>query len=145
MSHSPIHKNRAMFIPDVRRPNMPVDILQVAEGKLEAHEHPDTLKSGELHKSKAKIDRIPSGATFSDPIKETPDATLPNRIRGVFCYFRVLSAASITWEASTAVVTLPTPPGTGVIACTMGSARAKSTSPQSFPSSVTLIPTSTTT
>ena len=53
MIHSPIRKNRAMFIPDVRRPNMTAKILQIAEGKPEAHKHPDTLKSGEIHKSAA--------------------------------------------------------------------------------------------
>ena len=51
-------------------------------------------------------------------------------------------AASTTCSTSTEVVTLPTPPGTGVIASTTGSASAKFTSPQSLPSSFTLIPTS---
>ena len=49
-------------------------------------------------------------------------------------------AASTTCSTSTEVVTLPTPPGTGVIASTTGSASAKFTSPQSLPSSFTLIP-----
>ena len=53
-----------------------------------------------------------------------------------------LMAASTTWPTRTDVVTDPTPPGTGVIASTIGSAFAYATSPQSFPSSFTLIPTS---
>lgn len=60
-------------------------------------------------------------------------------------YANFLLAASTTWPTSTEVVTLPTPPGTGVIASTIGSAFSKSTSPQSFPSALTLIPTSITT
>ena len=58
MRHSPIRKNRVMFIPDVRRPNMTVDILQVAEGKLEAHEYINALKAGELHESAAFSERF---------------------------------------------------------------------------------------
>lgn len=58
MRHSPIRKNRVMFIPDVRRPNMTVDILQVAEGKLEAHEYLNALKAGELHESAAFSERF---------------------------------------------------------------------------------------
>ena len=62
-----------------------------------------------------------------------------NKIR-FYKYF--LFAASTTWPTSTEVVTLPTPPGTGVMASTIGSTSAKATSPQSLPSSFTLIPTS---
>ena len=58
MRHSPIRKNRVMFIPDVRRPNMTVDILQVAEGKLEAHEYINALKASELHESAAFSERF---------------------------------------------------------------------------------------
>lgn len=36
-------------------------------------------------------------------------------------YLFAFSAASTTWPTSTEVVTLPTPPGTGVMASTMGS------------------------
>ena len=50
-----------------------------------------------------------------------------------------------TWLTSTEVVTVPTPPGTGVMASTTGSASPKRTSPQSLPSSLTWMPTSTTT
>ena len=49
----------------------------------------------------------------------------------------VFSAASTTWLTSTEVVTVPTPPGTGVMAPTTGSASAKRTSPQSLPSALT--------
>ena len=45
---------------------------------------------------------------------------------------------------NTEVVTVPTPPGTGVIASTTGSASAKRTSPHSLPSSFRWMPTSTT-
>ena len=55
------------------------------------------------------------------------------------------AAASTTWLTSTEVVTVPTPPGTGVMASTTGSASPKRTSPQSLPSSLTWMPTSTTT
>lgn len=48
MIHSPIRKNRAMFIPDVRRPNMTVEILQIAEGKLEVHEHPEVRRAAQV-------------------------------------------------------------------------------------------------
>lgn len=47
--------------------------------------------------------------------------------------------------ANTAVVTAPTPPGTGVAMEAIPSRELKSTSPQSFPFSSTLIPTSITT
>lgn len=48
-----------------------------------------------------------------------------------------------TCSISTEEVTLPTPPGTGVIAATLGSTESKSTSPQSFEvSSSQLIPAS---
>ena len=57
-------------------------------------------------------------------------------------YASVLAAASTTWPTSTEVVTLPTPPGTGVMASTIGSTSSKATSPQSLPSAFTLIPTS---
>ena len=59
--------------------------------------------------------------------------------------FYCADAASTTWPTSTEVVTVPTPPGTGVTASTMGSASSKRTSPQSLPSSLTWMPTSTTT
>ncbi len=62
------------------------------------------------------------------------------------CYYdAAFSAASTTWLTSTEVVTVPTPPGTGVMASTTGSASPKRTSPQSLPSSLTWMPTSTTT
>ena len=51
-------------------------------------------------------------------------------------------AASTTCSSRMEVVTPPTPRGTGVIASTIFSASSKFTSPQSFPSSFTLIPTS---
>ncbi len=38
--------------------NMAVEILQVAEGKLEAHEYLNALKSGELHESAAYNQRF---------------------------------------------------------------------------------------
>ena len=60
-------------------------------------------------------------------------------------YNAAFSAASTTWLTRTEVVTVPTPPGTGVMASTTGSASPKRTSPQSFPSSLTWMPTSTTT
>ena len=59
--------------------------------------------------------------------------------------YTLFSAASTTWLTSTEVVTVPTPPGTGVMASTTGSASPKRTSPQSLPSSLTWMPTSTTT
>ena len=59
--------------------------------------------------------------------------------------YTLFSAASTTWRTSTEVVTVPTPPGTGVMASTTGSASPKRTSPQSLPSSLTWMPTSTTT
>ena len=63
-----------------------------------------------------------------------------------FGYFRHLDrAASTTCSTRTEVVTLPTPPGTGVMAATTGSASAKFTSPHSLPSALTLMPTSMTT
>ena len=64
---------------------------------------------------------------------------------GEVCYNAAFSAASTTWLTSTEVVTVPTPPGTGVMASTTGSASPKRTSPQSLPSSLTWMPTSTTT
>ncbi len=51
-------------------------------------------------------------------------------------------AACTTCFISVLVVTVPTPPGTGVIASASVSAASKSTSPVSEPSSVTLMPTS---
>ena len=42
------------------------------------------------------------------------------------------------------VVTVPTPPGTGVMASTMGSTSSKSTSPHSLPCTSKLMPTSST-
>ena len=53
-------------------------------------------------------------------------------------------AARIRWARSSALVTGPTPPGTGVMAEATRSAESKSTSPTSRPST-TLMPTSTTT
>ena len=50
----------------------------------------------------------------------------------------------MTCFASTEVVTVPTPPGTGVIEATRGSTFRKSTSPQRLPFSSRFIPTSTT-
>ena len=38
--------------------NMAVEILQVAEGKLEAHEYLNALKAGELHESAAFSERF---------------------------------------------------------------------------------------
>ena len=53
------------------------------------------------------------------------------------------TAASITCLARIAVVTAPTPPGTGVMALTTGSAASESTSPTSLPAaSSQLMPTS---
>ena len=43
------------------------------------------------------------------------------------------SAASTTWPMRTEVVTLPTPPGTGVMASTMGSTSSKTASPAMAP------------
>ena len=54
-------------------------------------------------------------------------------------------AAFIRCFASTEVVTLPTPPGTGVITDASSLTSSKLTSPQRFPSSSTFIPTSITT
>ena len=48
-------------------------------------------------------------------------------------YYISRRAASVTWETRTAVVTAPTPPGTGVIAPATGSASPNRTSPHSFP------------
>ena len=48
-------------------------------------------------------------------------------------------AASIVWYKSSAVVTLPTPPGTGVIASTLPSKASKSASPHILPSSLKFI------
>ena len=48
----------------------------------------------------------------------------------------------MTCFASTAVVTAPTPAGTGVMALTTGSTSAKFTSPHNLPLSSKLIPTS---
>lgn len=55
------------------------------------------------------------------------------------------NAAITRCFANTAVVTAPTPPGTGVAMEAIPSRESKSTSPQSFPFSSTLIPTSITT
>ena len=38
--------------------NVAVEILQVAQGKLEAHEYLNALKSGELHESAAFAERF---------------------------------------------------------------------------------------
>ena len=54
------------------------------------------------------------------------------------------SAARMRWVSSRALVSGPTPPGTGVMAEATSLADSKSTSPTSLPST-TLIPTSTTT
>ena len=53
-----------MFIPDVRRPNMTVEILQTAEGRPEAHKHPDTSKSGELRKFHHPVEKAPDLMQF---------------------------------------------------------------------------------
>lgn len=45
-------------------------------------------------------------------------------------------ADSVTCETRTAVVTAPTPPGTGVMAETTGSTSSNRTSPHSFPESL---------
>ena len=47
------------------------------------------------------------------------------------------AAACTTWPTSTEVVTVPTPPGTGVMASTTGSASLNFTSPHSLPFSFT--------
>ena len=57
----------------------------------------------------------------------------------------IISAAWATCRASTVEVTAPTPPGTGVMAATMGSTSSKATSPCMAPSGPMLTPTSTTT
>ena len=54
-------------------------------------------------------------------------------------------AASAVWRSSSAVVTEPTPPGTGVSAAATVRTLASSTSPASEPSESTLVPTSMTT
>ena len=59
-----------------------------------------------------------------------------------YVYFLFLHAAIARCFASTAVVTAPTPPGTGVAADAFSSRPSQRTSPQSFPFSSTLIPTS---
>ena len=38
--------------------NVAVEMLQVAEGKLEAHEYLNALKAGELHESAAFTERV---------------------------------------------------------------------------------------
>ena len=53
-----------------------------------------------------------------------------------------LSAASMTWLQSTAVVILPAPLGTGVMARTYGKTSSHLTSPQSLPAASKLMPTS---
>ena len=49
-------------------------------------------------------------------------------------WFAARSAASTTWLARIVLVTVPTPPGTGVMASTTGSTSAKRVSPQRLPS-----------
>ena len=60
-------------------------------------------------------------------------------------WFAARSAASTTWLARIVLVTVPTPPGTGVMASTTGSTSAKRVSPQRLPSAPTWMPTSSTT
>src|SRR5262245_31915079 len=61
---------------------------------------------------------------------------------GAVAYLRQSLAHSTTFLSQTASATGPTPPGTGVIAPATGDAASKSTSPQSFPSGVRLMPMS---
>ena len=60
-----------------------------------------------------------SAACTSDDINAALHKNHPFCLREF--YARVRLAASTTWLISTLVVTLPTPPGTGVMASTMGS------------------------
>ena len=57
----------------------------------------------------------------------------------------LLLAEHATWLARIVLVTVPTPPGTGVMASTTGSTSAKRVSPQRLPSAPTWMPTSSTT
>ncbi len=63
----------------------------------------------------------------------------------IFSYSVKTPAARAKCFASTAVVTVPTPPGTGVAIDARSRTDSKSTSPHSFPSASTWIPTSITT
>src|SRR5262249_9144929 len=68
--------------------------------------------------------------------------------RGALHLSRAVSrrvAAVTVFDSSIAIVIRPTPPGTGVIMPARSAAAAYSTSPTSLPSSVRLMPTSTTT
>ena len=67
------------------------------------------------------------------------------RSNGENYLFAARSAASTTWLARIVLVTVPTPPGTGVMASTTGSTSAKRVSPQRLPSAPTWMPTSSTT
>ena len=63
----------------------------------------------------------------------------------LYCGFSAFQILKITrCFASTDVVTEPTPPGTGVAIAAISVIASKSTSPHRFPSSSTLMPTSTT-
>ena len=105
---------------------------------------PPAAETGRRSSGRGQQDARPAPRAEADAGSRNPGSGTPQAWRRGY-YDAAFAAASTTWLTSTEVVTVPTPPGTGVMASTTGSASPKRTSPQSLPSSLTWMPTSTTT